>query len=146
MKLVLALVIAVVGASVAVVTEQSAGSVEKELIGLEDRWAQALIHHDSAALDTILDDTFISTDESGHQEDKAQNIAVAKSPSLNIESAVSKDVRVRVYGDAAVLTAIGEMKGTNNGKPLTSRFRVTDTFVRQNGIWRVVASHNSELK
>ena len=48
------------------------------------------------------------------------------------------DLWVRVYGDAAVLT--GMVAGADSSGP---RLRITKTFVRQQGHWRLAALHSS---
>jgi hypothetical protein len=48
-----------------------------------------------------------------------------------------------VYGDAAVETGSASQAGTFKGQPLIAAIIFTDTFVRQYGKWRAVASHRS---
>jgi len=50
------------------------------------------------------------------------------------------DLWVRVYGDAAVLT--GAIAGADTSAP---RIRITKTFVRQHGRWRLAALHGSDI-
>jgi hypothetical protein len=50
------------------------------------------------------------------------------------------DLWVRVYGDAAVLT--GVVGGADSTAPRT---RITKTFVRQQGRWRLAALHGSAI-
>ena len=51
------------------------------------------------------------------------------------------DLWVRVYGDAAVLT--GAIAVVDTSAP---RIRITKTFVRQQGRWRLAALHGSEIQ
>jgi ketosteroid isomerase-like protein len=48
-----------------------------------------------------------------------------------------------VFGDAAVATGTFASQGTYKGKPFDHRGRFTDTWVKQNGKWLCVASHES---
>lgn len=50
------------------------------------------------------------------------------------------DLWVRVYGDAAILTAA--IAGADTTAP---RIRITKTFVRQQGQWRLAALHGSDI-
>src|SRR5512136_1691848 len=79
-------------------------SVEQELIKLENGWNDALIKQDWAFLDKLLADDYISTDSDGVVQTKAQSMAKLKSGEEVFISAVNDDFRVRVYGDAAVVT------------------------------------------
>ena len=47
-------------------------------------------------------------------------------------------LQVRLFGDAALLTGTTLLHGTWRGKPFSSHYRFTDTYVRRDGAWRVV--------
>ena len=51
-----------------------------------------------------------------------------------------------MYGDAAIATSAYASKGTYQGKPFDSRGRNTDTWVKMNGKWLLVATHYSHIK
>ena len=54
------------------------------------------------------------------------------------------DIRVRVYGDAAVVTGRLQRTRVLNEKEVSDDWRFTKTYVRQAEKWRVVAFHASE--
>lgn len=51
-----------------------------------------------------------------------------------------------MYGSTAVVTGINVTTGTTEGKPMPAKLAFTDTFIRQNGIWRAVATHVSDVR
>jgi len=57
----------------------------------------------------------------------------------------NRDSKVRVYGDAAVVTGITRVEGKSEGKPYALDFQFTDTYIRKDGRWVIVASHASRL-
>jgi ketosteroid isomerase-like protein len=117
------------------------------LIALENAWNQAQLHHDSKALDELLADTFVSTDNDGVLMTKAQYLADNKDPSYTPSTMANSDVKVFVYkGGMAVVVGIYHAKGTSSGKAFDRHGRFTDTWVRQNGKWQCVATHTSNLK
>jgi ketosteroid isomerase-like protein len=122
-------------------TDATAGA----LINLENRWVGALMKSDAATLDSIFADTYVDTDEHSHRSDKQGVLSVLKSGELKIESIKLSDMQVYDYGDAAVVTGGASQVGNFNGQPLTMAIIFTDTFVRQNGKWRAVASHRSAV-
>jgi ketosteroid isomerase-like protein len=124
-------------------TGQGTDATSKTLIDLENKWIEALEKSDAAALDAIFADTYVDTDEMSHRSDKQAVLAVAKSGDLKIESIKLSDMQVHVYGDAAVVTGSAAQAGNFKGHPLTAKIIFTDTFVKQNGKWRAVASHRS---
>ena len=64
---------------------------------------------------------------------------------------VLEESEVHIYGRAAVIAGIvierGELPDEQGApKAFRERSRYTDTWILQNGRWRVVASHLSSLK
>lgn len=58
-----------------------------------------------------------------------------------------EDIRVQVYGDAAVVTLRSIEKGTTyKGKDLSGHYRWTDVFVKRNGSWQMVATHGTRIE
>jgi len=124
----------------------SAHETETLLIALENGWNQAQLHHDSKALEGLIADTFISTDNDGVFMTKAQFMADNKDLSYAPSLMTNSDEQVFLYRDAAVVAGIYHAKGLNKGKPFDHHGRFTDTWVHLNGKWLCVASHTSTLK
>jgi ketosteroid isomerase-like protein len=124
---------------------QGTDATTEALINLENRWVGALMKSDAAALDSIFADTYVDTDEHSHRSDKHGVLSVMKSGELKIESIKLSDMQVYDYGDAAVVIGSASQVGNFKGQPLTTAIIFTDTFVRQNGKWRAVASHRSAV-
>jgi ketosteroid isomerase-like protein len=54
-------------------------------------------------------------------------------------------MKVRVYGDAAVVIGRSTEKGQSKGEAFTVLSAWTDTWIKQAGRWRVVAEHVSAI-
>ena len=80
-------------------------SAEQELIKLETDWTDAMVKADVAFLDRILADDYLFTDPNGVVSTKAQMLAEYKSRGRVMSSAVTDNLKVRVYGDAAESTS-----------------------------------------
>jgi ketosteroid isomerase-like protein len=120
-------------------------SAEQELIKLENELNDAWINRDIAPFDRILADDYMGTDEEGNVVTKAQELANIKSGAYLSTSAVKDDIKVRVYGDAAVVTGRSTYKGQYKGKEFSSQYRWTHTWVKRAGRWQCVAGHSSEI-
>ena len=125
---------------------KSARGNEGLLMALENGWNQAQLHHDSKALEELVADTFISTDNDGTLMTKTQFLADNKDLSYAPTLMTNSDERIFVYGNAAVVAGIYHAKGLNKGRPFDHYGRFTDTWVSLNGKWVCVASHTSALK
>jgi hypothetical protein len=125
---------------------QSSRGSEGLLLALENAWNQAQLSHDSKALDGLIADTFISTDNDGTFSNKAQFLADNKDLSYAASLMTNSDERVFLYDNVAVVAGIYHAKGLNKGKPFDHYGRFTDTWVYLKGKWLCVASHTSGLR
>jgi ketosteroid isomerase-like protein len=122
------------------------GSEEQELMKLENSWNDAMVKHDWAFLDQILADDYIWTDPDGNVWTKAQSLASLKSGEDVYTAAEADEIRVRVYGDAAVTTGRNTSKEQFKGKDISGQYRWTDMWVKDYaGRWRCVAGHSSRI-
>ena len=58
--------------------KQASGDAAQAVLDLQRRWVRALIDADTAALDMILVDTYVDTDEGGTRTDEAGILAALK--------------------------------------------------------------------
>jgi hypothetical protein len=124
-------------------TEKRTTGVTQALLDLENQWVDALTKSDAAKLDSIFVNGYVDTDEHNQRSDKQGVLALLKSGDLKMTSIKLSDMRVYDYGDAAVVTGSAAQAGSFKGQPVTPKLIFTDTFIRQNGKWRAVASHRS---
>lgn len=141
----LAVSVAVLIFGVALLAKTQTGSVEQELIKLENEWADALVKHDWTFLDQVLADDFTFTEPGGNVMTKAQFLAGLRSGMVVTTSAVADEMKARVYGDVAVVTYRWTSKETFKGKDISGQSRWTDTWVKLAGYWKCVASHGSRI-
>ena len=112
--------------------------MQEELLKLENEFARAVISNDADAVDGFLADDWIIVDPDGGIIDKARFLGVIKSGALSHEMMESADLRVRLYGNTAVVTGLTTTKGKFMGQDFTSCERATDIFVKQNDRWQCV--------
>jgi ketosteroid isomerase-like protein len=126
-------------------SEQKAadGSDEVTIKALEEKWDAATAKVDLVTVDAILADTFVSTGTEGQFRTKPEVLASLKSGATKYEASKLDDMRVFLYGDAAVVTGRWTGKGVEEGKPFNEVDRWTDTFIKQNGQWRCASSQST---
>jgi ketosteroid isomerase-like protein len=120
-------------------------SVEETLIQIEHDWGNALLKADAVAWSGYLGDDWVLTYSDGTLVTKPMALADLKEGALKIESFQLDDVKVRVYGDAAVVTGQITEKSKFQDKDTSGVRRFTDVFVKRDGRWQVVASHESDV-
>lgn len=121
---------------------------ETELRALERAWLAAYDQNDREAMDAIVDDAFTITYQDGTVLTKAETIAALQPGQTATGRQFTEETVVRVWGDAAVLTGVyvWEGPGPIPGSTAQSRSRYTDTYIRTDGRWRVVASQLTQIE
>lgn len=112
----------------------------RELIG-------GMIGRDPTALDKVLAGDFQAVTYGGRLVGRSDDIAViTASPDFEIKSVTTKDVDIRLYGDAAVVRALVAVIERRGEKTYTVPMRVTQTWIRQGGDWRAVADQATRVE
>jgi ketosteroid isomerase-like protein len=112
--------------------------MEEELLELEREFAGAIVKNDPEAIGRVVTDDWIIIDADGGIVDKERFLGVMTSGALTHEMMESDEMRVRVYGDGAVVTALTQTKGKFMGQEFSTHERATDFFVKSGGQWRCV--------
>jgi len=111
---------------------------EEQLLRLEKEFAEAVVKNDPEAIARFVADDWIIINADGGIVNKARFLGVVKSHDLTHEMMESDDIRVRVYGDSAVVTTLTRTKGKFMRQDFSTRERSTDFFVKVDGRWQCV--------
>lgn len=121
---------------------------ESALLRMEREWNEALKTRDVAWFERNLasDVTDISSGN-GALHTKAEDIEALKADKTVYESLELSDLRVRVEGDAGVVTGVNHIRGRDEqGQPLDVRLSFTDTYIKRGGRWQVWASQHTRVR
>lgn len=114
--------------------------MQEEILKVEKEFGQAIVKNDPDAIAEFLAEDWIIIDPDGGIIDKERFLGVIRSGTLTHEVMDSDEIRARIHGDAATVTALTTTKGKFMGLQFTTRERATDVFVRENGRWLCVIS------
>jgi uncharacterized protein (TIGR02246 family) len=121
------------------------GAEEQALLQIERDWAAAMLARDAATVDKLVAKEWTFTND-GQVTPRAQFLSELKSGTYKFESFTMRDAAVRVFGDAALVTMVGDVKGTYKGTDISSSARGTDFFVMRDGRWQCVSTQNATIK
>ena len=122
---------------------EPAANVEQAVMQLENERVPALVRGDTAFIERVYADDYVVTGANGLVRTRGQVIADMKSGVQTFESMKNDDVKVRAYGDTAIVTGRTTQKGQYKGQPSLSPTMFTRVYVRQDGQWRLVANSSS---
>ena len=125
---------------------QTLSEAERDLLELNRQYDEAIMRGDVAELKRIFADEFIYTNPKAEVLDKKQQIAALSSAGIKLTEAKSDDVRIRVYGDTAVMTGRFTARAESAGKSEMVNERYTAVWVRRDGRWQLVAEQGNLKK
>lgn len=117
----------------------------REILAVEAALCRAFEAGDAVALRRHLTADFTLVDSRGRETGLAANLVELESGEPDYEVFRNHGQRIRLHGDAAIVTGITTVRGTSAGSPFAADFRFTDTWVRAGGGWKLAASHASAL-
>ena len=121
------------------------GDPVQPILELQHRWVEALLKADTEALDALLEDTYVDTDESGSRLDKLAILGALKSGDLKLDAITLLATEVYRYGNAAVLIGASAQSGSFQGRPIAPKILFTATLILRNRKWTAVAAHRTAL-
>ncbi len=118
---------------------------EKELIGLADAWRSAELRGDTAFLGRTLAEDFVAIGPLGFMLTKDEWLQRHSSGDLKYSSLNLDELKVRLNGEAAVMTGRETQEAAYRGQPVPGQFRTMLVWVRQQGQWRLAGLQLSTI-
>ena len=121
-------------------------SDKRELTQLVKDVNAALVKTDIAFLDRVLHEDYTHYRPRGIVENRAEYLKNRKTGRVEFESLVLDDVKVRRYGDTAVVTYRSTAKGKDQQGAIDEQRRWTRVFVWREGRWQLVHSQGTTIQ
>jgi len=114
---------------------------QDELIRRTQEIYDAIVPGNQAPWKKYFADDCIFSDEKGRTLDKTKLIAdITPMPAGYSGTIKIANVQSRIIGDTAILSYDANETETIFGQNLSARYHVTDTWLRRNGNWQIIAS------
>ena len=132
---------------VAAVLAQTPTDEPAAVLQAEHEGCIAYLRGDADKIADFLTDDYTLTDSKGVISRAADDIEDARTGRVHYDAFENYDMKVRLYdGHTAIVTGKTKLRGNVQGKPIDIIVQFTDTFVKQDGRWRLAAGHVSRLK
>ena len=118
---------------------------DPELAAVAAAWDRAMVSNDADAIGGFMADDWIIIGADGDTTDKATFLEQIRSGNLMHDTMTTSDIRVRRYGNVAILLATGVSAGTIDGQHFHEHERQSNVFLRTDEYWRCVLTHLSRI-
>ena len=123
----------------------SNSSTEEFVSFLEDAWVNAILNKDFNVLNHVMADDFGGISPNGYPYSKTEAIGDLKSGAYAVQSMTLDHVKVRVFGDTALVTYYQNEKSKFGDEDCSGRYAFTDVWAKRDGAWQAVASQGTPV-
>lgn len=115
------------------------GNAEQSVKALTEQLNQAALKADAATYDKLTADDYISISVLGKPSTKSEIMEAIKSGKTKFDAIEVVDTKVRVYGDAALVIGLSNVKGHSGDTDISGQYRSTRLWIKQKGQWKTVS-------
>lgn len=123
----------------------SAGEAEQAVLAAQDKRVAATLAADIAALDAMMTDELSYTHSSAVVETKAEFLDALKTGKYRYQSMQFDERRVRLHGDAAIVSGTCSVRVLVNGSELALKLRFTELYVKRDAAWKMALWHSTRV-
>jgi ketosteroid isomerase-like protein len=117
-------------------------AVADEVKAAENEWLTGITKNDFRKLEQVLADDLMYLHSTGVMDSKASYVKSLQSGKQKYVSGKINDLKIRVYGQTAVLNGDANFEFVTDGKPGKAHLKYTHVFVKGGKGWQLV-SHQS---
>jgi uncharacterized protein (TIGR02246 family) len=122
-----------------------AGDVEQAVLAAHDKRIAATVAGDVAAVGAMMTDDLTYTHSSGVEESKAEFLLGLKNGKYVYREITPRSRKVRVHGDAAVVSGPAHVVIEPGGKRTELELYFTELYVKEAGQWRMALWQSTRL-
>lgn len=120
--------------------------LKKQFQEIEDNFNKAVLFNDVTEIKKCITSDWVLVDSQGGIIPQERFFSVLEQGLLTHTTMTKEILRVKVYGDIALVTGRGQNTGTWQGQPLEADEWVTDVYKKENDYWLCVLTHLTPVK
>ena len=133
-------------ASVAHAAQQTSAATtrspdERAVLDLEEAWAKGVVNRDAATFKRLLAPGFVYTEDDRVQSGEQLTRDII-SGTDTVTEARNEQMQTRAFDNAMIVTGWLILQGRGGGTPFHRRYRFTDTWLKRNGQWQIIAAQD----
>lgn len=123
---------------------QTSSATHREVLKLDQTLLDALLKKDRATFEPLLADDYVYIHSNGTVTNRTQEIAQTMSADVKWTASKLSSLKLRIYGDAAVVTGTLTHTGSARGYVGGARL-ITHLWVKRNGRWQNVGGQSTVM-
>lgn len=124
----------------------TAEQLKKQFQQIEDNFNAAVVSNRVEEIKKCITSDWVLVDSQGGIIPQEGFFTVLEQGSLSHTTMTKEILRVKVYGDIALVTGRGQNTGTWQGQPMEADEWITDIYKKENDQWLCVLTHLTPVK
>lgn len=120
-------------------------SIHKQIEALEMAWQNAELHNNVKEMGSMLADDYLGISANGTVITKSEELAQRSAGTVKIKSLSISNLKVRIYGNTAVVTSQAALVGVNGQTDISGNYRYTRVYTKRLGKWKIVSFEASRM-
>lgn len=121
---------------------QTPSATDREVLKLDQTLMDAFLKKDRATFEPLLAGDYVYIHSNGTMTNRTEEIAQTMSADVKWTASKLSNLKVRIYGDAAVVTGVLTHTGSAKGYVGGARL-ITHLWVKRNGRWQNVGGQST---
>ena len=118
---------------------------EEAVLQFEHKWADTWLKADVNSMNEMLTDDFIEIAPDGTFSSRKKHLEGFSSRKMKFESMALSDMKVRFYGNVALVTGFVNTKSSYDGKDTSGKYAFTDVLVFHDGQWKAASTQATKV-
>ena len=114
-----------------------------DLKALDAKLTDAFKARDVKTIDKYTADDYIAIDPQGRVHDKKKHLEHLSKGTVKFDDLKETDVKVRVFGETAIVTGLLTLKGMVLDKDISGDYRWTRVYNKKGGDWQCVSEQHT---
>lgn len=120
--------------------------LKKQFQEIENNFNTAVISNSVSEIKKCITGDWVLVDSQGGIIPQEGFFSVLQQGQLSHSTMTKEILRVKVYGDIALVTGRGQNTGTWQGQPMEADEWITDVYKKENDKWLCVLTHLTPVK
>ncbi len=116
-----------------------------DLKGLDAKITAAVKAGDAKTVGKYLADDYMVIDPLGRTHTKKSYLGYIEKDIAKFDQLSEMDVKVKTFGDAAVVTGVLNIKGKVNDKDVSGEYRWTRVYHKKGDDWQIIVEHHTYI-
>lgn len=126
------------------IAQVTSGKDVEDVLKWERDGCVAYERNDAATIDRMVADGYVLTNSRGGFDTKADDLKAARNKDVIFSTFHNENMKVRIFDRTAIVTGTTIVKGVaKDGSKIDLAVLFTDTLVKRDGRWQLVAGHVS---